>query len=64
LKTGKKQIWNQIADGLEEIFIVRGEDKRQTCKNKWENMRKEYRSFPSKFQTVSADSDTKKTQVL
>ncbi len=61
-KTSKKQIWNKIADGLEEVFIVRGEDKRRTCQTKWENMRKEYRAYLSKFQTGSAASDTKKTQ--
>ncbi len=60
-KTSKKQIWNKIADGLEEVFIVRGEDKGRTCQTKWENMRKEYRAYLSKFQTGSAASDTKKT---
>ncbi|KAK4005686.1 hypothetical protein OUZ56_010728 [Daphnia magna] len=63
-KTSKNQIWKQIADGLEEVFIVRGQDKGNTCKTKWENMRKEYRSYLSKFQTGSAASDTKKPQVL
>lgn len=64
-KTSKNQIWKQIADGLEEVFIVRGQDKGNTCKTKWENMRKEYRSYLSKFQTGSAASDTKKKpQVL
>lgn len=61
-KTSKKQIWDLIAKGLEEAgFIVRGEDKGQTCKTKWENLRKDYRSYISKFQvTRSGASDTKK----
>ena len=59
-KTRSKEIWNTIADGLGEVFIVRGEDKGRTCQTKWENMRKEYRAYLSKFQTGSAASATKK----
>lgn len=56
-KTGKKQIWDTIANGLEEAgFAVRGSEKGKTCKNKWENLRKEYRAFLSKYQTGSGAS--------
>ena len=61
-KTRSKEIWNTIADGLGEVFIVRGEDKGRTCQTKWENMRKEYRAYLSKFKTGSAASATKKNQ--
>jgi hypothetical protein len=61
-KTSKKQVWDVIANGLEEAgFTVRGANKGQTCKIKWENLRKEYRSYLSKFQqTGSSASDTRK----
>ncbi|EFX63836.1 hypothetical protein DAPPUDRAFT_334930 [Daphnia pulex] len=60
-KTGKKIILNTIANGLEEAgFANHGSEKGQTCKNKWENLRKEYRTFLSKCQTGSGASATKK----
>lgn len=62
LKTSKKLIWDLIANGLEESgFTLRGTNPGQTCKNKWENLRKDYRSYLSKFQqTGSRASDTQK----
>ncbi|KZS05638.1 Uncharacterized protein APZ42_031116 [Daphnia magna] len=61
-KTSKKQVWDDIAIGLdEEGFLVRGEDKGVTCKTKWENLRRDYRCYISKFsQTGSGASDTNK----
>lgn len=59
-KTSKKQVWDEIATDLdEEGFLVRGEDKGVTCKTKWENLRRDYRKFLSKFsQTGSGANDT------
>ncbi|KAK4009167.1 hypothetical protein OUZ56_018251 [Daphnia magna] len=49
-RTNKKQIWNDIATGLsKQGFLVRGEDKGATCRTKWENLRKYYRTYVSKF---------------
>lgn len=61
-KSSKKQIWDVIANELEEAgFCVRGDYKGQTCKTKWENLRKDYRSYISRFQvTGSGASDMKK----
>ena len=55
-------MWDEIAIGLDEKgFQVRGEDKGVTCKTKWENLRRDYRSFISKFsQTGSGANDTSK----
>ncbi|XP_045025170.1 uncharacterized protein LOC116916547 [Daphnia magna] len=61
-KTSKRQIWHEICSNLEEAgFCIRGVDKIQTCKNKWENLRKDYRNYISKFQqTGSGANDTQK----
>ncbi|XP_057367039.1 uncharacterized protein LOC130688056 [Daphnia carinata] len=48
-KTGKRQLWHCIATELEEAgFSIRGSDKIQMCKTKWENLRKVYRGYISK----------------
>ncbi|KAK4006930.1 hypothetical protein OUZ56_012085 [Daphnia magna] len=53
---------NVNLSNLEEAgFCIRGVDKIQTCKNKWENLRKDHRNYISKFQqTGSGANDTQK----
>jgi hypothetical protein len=47
-------MWDTIPNGLEDAgFTVRGLEKGNTCKNKWDNLRKEYRLNLSKYQTGS-----------
>nr|CAH0110315.1 unnamed protein product [Daphnia galeata] len=53
-KTNKEQIWNDIATG----FLVRGEDKCATCRTKWENLRKDYRTYISKFNQSGSTEET------
>ncbi|KAK4017038.1 hypothetical protein OUZ56_031994 [Daphnia magna] len=60
-KTNKKQIWNDIATGLsEQGYLVRGEDKGASCRTKWENLRKDYRTYISKFNQSGSSANEKR----